>query len=114
MKPDPYLTQILIVVAKGSKPNSPIAERAYMNLKPRGSKIPRLAEARDALEKAGLIERMQGRLWQVRPTRVGYAFFEQWKEDQQAKRARPALFDPVDIDIAVLDQRFNRYAGYAA
>lgn len=114
MKSDPYLTQILIVVAKGAKPDSPIAERAYMNLKPRGGKVPGLAAAKDALEKAGLIERMPGRLWEVKPTKIGYAFYEQWKEDQAAKRTRPVLFDPIVRELIVLDQRFDRYAGYAA
>jgi hypothetical protein len=113
MTPHPYLTQILIAIGKGCKSNSPIADRAWVNMKPpRSLKIPELLPAIDALVKAGLVDRAKGHAWKVKPSRVGYAFIESWREDRRAMRERPVLYDPVvrRREMYVIDQRYDHYS----
>ena len=90
-----YPAQILAVIAKNCRPNSPIQDRAYMNLRPRGGKIRGLGAALDALVRANLVERMPGRAWQIKPTPLGYAAVAQMKARRAAARMRPPLYDRV-------------------
>lgn len=116
MATEPYLTQILIAVAKGCKPNSPIEDRVWFSMRPpSGLTIARLRPAIDALVKAGLLVRDRKAIWRVKPTRVGYVLVEDWKRDRLAMRARPVLFSPIIKEqepVTVLDQRYDRWAGY--
>jgi hypothetical protein len=109
-----YLAQILITVAKGCKPESPIEDRAWVSMKPPyGLTIAPLRPALDALVSAGLLTRDKGSVWRVKPSRVGYAFVESWKEDRRAMKTRPILFAPVIPEPpTILDQRQDRYCGY--
>lgn len=103
--------QILLVIAKGCKPNSPFPDREYMNLKPYdGLPVPSLNSARAALAKAGLVIEKPYSAWKVKPSKLGYVLVERWKEARNARRARPVLFAPVTKEFRGLDQRFDRWA----
>lgn len=109
---DNYPMQILVVVAKGCRRNSPYPERYFMNLKPPdGLRVPQLGKARDALLRAGLIERSYPMTWVVRPTELGYQLYDQWRAYLRALKERPVLFDPVKPQMHILDQRRDRWAG---
>lgn len=107
---DGYLVQVLVVIVRGCKPNSPDPDRHWFNLKPRGVKIPELVQARHALLKGYLIIDEVHGSWRVQPTTLGLELYRRWKAQRIALRARPILFDRATRDLHVIDQRFDRYA----
>lgn len=86
--------QILIVVASGCKPNSPIEGRDWMNLRPRGADIPELRRANNALVHAKILIRAPGgNPWKVKPSKIGYELVERYRLERQALRKRPIMYD---------------------
>ena len=106
-----YPMQILIVIAKECRPNSPYPDRTWMNLKPpHGIRIPELSRARLALVRSGLVIDAIKDSWKVRPTPLGYVLLESWRQHRKRLRERPILYDPVVSQTTIVDQRFIRRA----
>jgi hypothetical protein len=94
-EPTAYLTQVLVMIAKACRPNSPVAGRDWADVQPRGAPIRGFKAALAALAHSGLIHR-QG--WRVKPTPLGYELVDRWREAETAMRRRPLLWAPVRPD----------------
>jgi hypothetical protein len=90
-----YLTQVLVTISRGCRPNSPVAGRDWASVKPCGDRIPAFDAALAALARAGLIHR---RGWLVKPSPLGYELIERWRTAEAARRRRLPLWAPVRRD----------------
>lgn len=98
-----YEIQILLVVAKNCRPNSPKPERAWWKPTPLYG-VPQFGTALSVLLRDDLLLRKHG--YHVKPSPAGYKVIGQWKAYRSELKRRPILYDPViwEPNIAELRQ----------
>jgi hypothetical protein len=100
---DSYEIQILVLVAKNCRPNSPKPERAWWKPTPLYG-VPEFGTALSVLLRDDLLLRKHG--YRVRPSVTGYKLVGQWKAYRHELQRRPILFDrcmwdqPIELGVA--------------
>lgn len=98
-----YEMQILILVAKNCRPNSPKPERACWKPTPLYG-VPEFGTALSVLIRDDLLLRRHG--YRVKPSPLGYKLVGQWKAYRLELKRRPVLYDrciwdpPIELQIA--------------
>ena len=92
MKLDGYEMQILVVVAKNCKPNSPKPERAWWRPYPVYG-IPEFGTALSVLIRDGYLLRKHG--YRVKPSVTGFKLVNDWKAYRKELKRRPILYDQI-------------------
>jgi len=92
MKFDSYEMQVLALVAKNCKPNSPKPERAWWKPTPIYG-LPEFGTTLSVLIRDGLLKRKHG--YKVMPSDEGYKLVAQWRMHRRDLKERPILYDPV-------------------
>lgn len=98
-----YEIQILVLVAKNCRPNSPKPERAWWKPTPLYG-VPEFGTALSVLLRDDLLSRKHG--YRVKPSVEDYRVIEQWKIYRRELKRRPILFASViwEQNIAELSQ----------
>jgi hypothetical protein len=102
MKLDSYDMQILIVVAKACKPNSPKPDRVWWKPYPVYG-IPEFGNALSRLIRDGYLLRRHG--YRVKPSPAGYKLVNDWKIRRRELKSRPIIYDPIIWEPRVSDLR---------
>ena len=100
MKFDSYEMQILVVVAKGCRPDSPKPERAWWKPTPIYG-VPEYGTALSVLIRDGFLKRKHG--YRVKPSPEGYKLIGEWKVYRLELKRRPILYDPVIWEPRIAD-----------
>lgn len=98
-----YLLQVLVAVAKGCRPNSPYAARAWLRVFPIHG-LPEFGDALGALVRHGYL--LRGPCNTVKPSEKGYECVTGWKRQRAALRARPVLYDRLIWDVGTAQEEY--------
>lgn len=100
---DSYQMQILVLVGKNCRPNSPKPERAWWKPTPLYG-VPEFGTALSVLLRDDLLLRKHG--YRVKPSPAGYAMIGQWRIYRQELKRRPVLYgrciweQPIELKLA--------------